>query len=148
MDAIREANNFKIKKKNRRGKNKFKRERPVDPEVAQLLSEANEAFVRNDLPTAERLFNKVIKKDPRNFAAYETLGDIYQLQGRLNDCCNSWFLAAHINSSDWEFWKIVAIFSYDLGHYRQAIYCFSRVISLNNEEWESVYRRALLYKKM
>lgn len=148
MDAIREANNFKVTKKNRRGKNKFKRERAVDPEVAQLLSEANEAFVRNDLPTAERLFNKIIKKDPRNFAAYETLGDIYQLQGRLNDCCNSWFLAAHINSSDWEFWKIVAILSYDLEHYRQAIYCFSRVISLNNEEWESVYRRALLYKRM
>lgn len=148
MDAIREANNFNIKKKNRRGKNKFRRQRPVDPEVAQLLSEANEAFVRNNLPTAERLFNKIIKKDPRNFAAYETLGDIYQLQGRLNDCCNSWFLAAHINSSDWEFWKIVAILSYDLEHYRQAIYCFSRVISLNNEEWESVYRRALLYKRM
>lgn len=148
MDAIREANNFKIKKKNRKGKNKFKREKPVDPEVAQLLSEANEAFVRNDLPTAERLFNKIIKKDPRNFAAYETLGDIYQLQGRMNDCCNSWFLAAHINSSDWEFWKIVAVLSFDLEHYRQAIYCFSRVINLNNEEWESIYRRALLYKKM
>ncbi|CAL9731604.1 transcription factor tau 131 kDa subunit [Monosporozyma unispora] len=148
MDAIREANNFKVKKKNRRGKNKFKREKPVDPEVAQLLSEANEAFVKNDLPTAERLFNKIIKKDPRNFAAYETLGDIYQLQGRMNDCCNSWFLAAHINSSDWEFWKIVAVLSFDLEHYRQAIYCFSRVINLNNEEWESIYRRALLYKKM
>lgn len=153
MDAIREANNFKVKRKKKDKSSKTKvnrgrRERVLDPEVAQLMSEANEAFVRNDLLTAERLYNEIIKLDPRNFAAYETLGDIYQLQGRLNDCCNSWFLAAHINSSDWEFWKIVAILSQDLDHIRQAIYCFSRVININNEEWESLYRRALLYKKI
>lgn len=150
MDAIREANNFKVKrKKKKNGKVlRNRRERIVDPEVAELLSKANEAFVRNDLQVAEGLYNEIIKKDPRNFAAYETLGDIYQLQGRLNDCCNSWFLAAHINSSDWEFWKIVAILSADLEHYRQAIYCFSRVININREEWECVYRRAVLYKKI
>lgn len=150
MDAIREANNFKVKRrKKKNGKmTRHKRDRVVDPEVADLLSRANEAFVRNDLQVAEGLYNEIIKKDPRNFAAYETLGDIYQLQGRLNDCCNSWFLAAHINSSDWEFWKIVAVLSADLEHYRQAIYCFSRVININHEEWESLYRRALLYKKI
>ncbi|CAI4062223.1 transcription factor TFIIIC subunit TFC4 SKDI_07G3010 [Saccharomyces kudriavzevii IFO 1802] len=151
MNAIREASNFKVKKKKKNDKGKSygrqRKERVLDPEVAQLLSEANEAFVRNDLQVAERLFNEVIKKDARNFAAYETLGDIYQLQGRLNDCCNSWFLAAHLNASDWEFWKIVAILSADLDHVRQAIYCFSRVISLNPMEWESIYRRAILYKK-
>ncbi|CAI4062748.1 hypothetical protein N7582_002209 [Saccharomyces uvarum] len=151
MNAIREASNFKVKKKKKNDKSKSygrqRKERVLDPEVAQLLSEANEAFVRNDLQVAERLFNEVIKKDARNFAAYETLGDIYQLQGRLNDCCNSWFLAAHLNASDWEFWKIVAILSADLDHVRQAIYCLSRVISLNPMEWESTYRRAMLYKK-
>lgn len=154
MDAIREANNFKVKKKNKKGGKKNKannlsrprRERVLDPEVAQLISEANEAFVRNDLLVAERLFNEIIKKDARNFAAYETLGDIYQLQGRLNDCCNSWFLAAHLNSSDWQFWKVVARLSADLSHSRQAIYCYSRVININHEDWESVYRRAILYK--
>lgn len=152
MDAIREANNFKVKRKrkDRKAKSSVKasRQRVLDPEVSQLLSEANEAFVRNDLQVAERLYNEVIKKDARNFAAYETLGEIYQLQGRLNDCCNSWFLAAHLNSSDWSFWKIVAILSADLGHIRQAIYCYSRVINMNHEEWECVYRRSLLYKEV
>lgn len=151
MDAIREANNFKVKNRKKKKNGKIirnKRDRVLDPEVADLLSRANEAFVRNDLQVAEGLYNEIIKMDPRNFAAYETLGDIYQLQGRLNDCCNSWFLAAHINSSDWEFWKIVAILSADLEHYRQAIYCFSRVININHEEWECVYRRATLYKKI
>ncbi|QLG70167.1 hypothetical protein HG535_0A01060 [Zygotorulaspora mrakii] len=153
MDAIREVHNFKVKRKRKDGRPKpgagrARRPRVLDPEVSQLLSEANEAFVRNDLQVAERLYNEVIKKDARNFAAYETLGDIYQLQGRLNDCCNSWFLAAHLNSSDWEFWKIVAILSADLDHIRQAIYCYSRVIHINNEEWECIYRRALLYKEI
>ncbi|EDO19093.1 hypothetical protein Kpol_2000p60 [Vanderwaltozyma polyspora DSM 70294] len=155
MDAIREANNFKTKKKKKsKGKKsektkkgpKPRRERVIDPEVAQLISEANEAFVRNDLVVAERLFNEIIKKDPRNFAAYETLGDIYQIQGRLNDCCNSWFIAAHLNSSDWEFWRVVAALSADLGHARQAIYCYSRVINIHHDDTEAVYRRAVLYK--
>lgn len=150
MDAIREAHNFKVKRKKNKKKGKKKalaRVKTVDPEVAQLISQANEAFVKHKLQVAEQLFNEVIKKDPRNFAAYETLGDIYQIQNRMNDCCNSWFLAAHLNSSDWEFWKIVAILSQDLGHIRQAIYCYSRVIHLNREEWECVYRRSLLYKQ-
>lgn len=152
MDAIREANNFKVKRRRDRKSGKLKRrpprERPVDPEVAQLLSEANEYFVKNDLESAEQFYNKVIGKDPKNFAAYETLGDIYQLQGRMNDCCNAWFLAAHMNPSDADFWKIVAILSEDLCHYRQAIYCFSRVLNINKFEWECVYHRALLHKKL
>lgn len=152
MDAIREANNFKVRRrrktKDSKGSSRRAAARVLDPEVSLLLSQANEAFVRNDLLVAERLYNEVIKKDARNFAAYETLGEIYQLQGRLNDCCNSWFLAAHLNSSDWSFWKIVAILSADLGHIRQAIYCYSRVINMNHEEWECVYRRSLLYKEI
>lgn len=157
MDAIREANNFKVKKRKQKGskgkakaKNlqKFKREKPIDPEVAQLLSKANEAFVKNELTTAEKLFNEIIKKDARNFAAYETLGDIYQLQDRMNDCCNSWFLAAHLNSSDWEFWKMVANLSVDLKHIRQAIYCYSRVININHEDLESLYKRSILYRQI
>lgn len=151
MDAIREANNFKVRRRRKDKDGKSPRgpaARVLDPEVSMLLSQANEAFVRNDLVVAERLYNEVIKKDARNFAAYETLGEIYQLEGRLNDCCNSWFLAAHLNSSDWSFWKIVAILSADLGHIRQAIYCYSRVINMNHEEWECVYRRSLLYKEI
>lgn len=152
MDAIREANNFKVRrrKKDKESKSSTRGSaaRVMDPEVSLLLSQANEAFVRNDLLVAERLYNEVIKKDARNFAAYETLGEIYQLQDRLNDCCNSWFLAAHLNSSDWSFWKIVASLSADLGHIRQSIYCYSRVINMNHEEWECVYRRSLLYKEI
>ncbi|AMD19550.1 HCL601Cp [Eremothecium sinecaudum] len=151
MDAIREANNFKVKRKTKKnsrkgGLNKL-RQRAVDPEIAQLLSEANEAFVRNDIQTAEQLYNEVIKKDAKNFAAYKTLGDIYHLQGRYNDCCNSWFLAAHLNSSDWEFWKIVATLSADLKHIRQAVYCYSRAISMNSKEWDCIHGRAVLYKE-
>ncbi|CCH58343.1 hypothetical protein TBLA_0A05500 [Henningerozyma blattae CBS 6284] len=153
MDAIREANNFKVKRKRKNKKIKkssvpFRRERPVDPEVALLASEANEAFVRNDLVVAERLFNEIIKKDARNFAAYETLGDIYQLQNRMNDCCNSWFLAAHLNSSDWSFWKMVANLSVELNHIRQAIYCYSRVININHQDLESLYKRSVLYRQI
>ncbi|SSD58409.1 related to Transcription factor tau 131 kDa subunit [Saccharomycodes ludwigii] len=146
MNAIREANNFKVKTKKKSGGTGYRRVKTVDPEIAMLLSEANEAYVRNDIQVAENLYNEVIKKDAKNFAAYKTLGDIYQIQGRLNDCCNSWFLAAHLNSSDWEFWKVVGSLSNELNHKRQALYCYSRALSVNPNDAQCIYERALLYK--
>ncbi|KAL6942751.1 hypothetical protein ACO0RG_001712 [Hanseniaspora osmophila] len=145
MDAIREANNFKVKRKKKSGG--YKRVKTVDPELAQLLAEANDAYVRQDIAVAEQMYSEVIKKDAKNFAAFRTLGDIYHLQGRLNDCCNSWFLAAHLNPGDWEFWKIVGSLSNELNHHRQAMYCFSKALSVNPEDSECLYERSMLYKR-
>ncbi|KAL6947339.1 hypothetical protein ACO0QE_002222 [Hanseniaspora vineae] len=145
MDAIREANNFKVKRKKKSGG--YKRVKTVDPELAQLLAEANDAYVRQDIAVAEQMYSEVIKKDAKNFAAFRTLGDIYHLQGRLNDCCNSWFLAAHLNPGDWEFWKIVGSLSNELNHHRQALYCLTKALSVNPEDSECLYERAILYKR-
>lgn len=155
-NALREARNFKIKK----SKNKVKkgglaalrrriRRTELDPEVKLLLSQANEAFVQNDLDNALQLYIKVIKIDKNNFSAYKTLGEIYRIKDELNKCSNIWLLAAHLNPKDVEFWKTVAELSVELGHFKQAIYCYRRAISSSGgKDFAAIYARACLYREV
>lgn len=155
-DALRSAGNFrpKNKRKTAASKSYWKRKimrstnRELDPEVRINLSQANEAFVRNDFQVALNLYLEVIKKDPKNFSAYKTLGEIYKQQGRLHKCCNAWLLAANIHPWDSQFWGNVAELSSELGHIDQAIYCYGRAIASDNtKNAKFILERAFLYKE-
>lgn len=156
-DALRQAGNFKSKNRKKKSTNaaSWKRRqmrsnlRELDPEVRGLLSQANEAFVRNDFQVALNLYREVIRKDNKNFSAYKTLGEIYKQQGKLNECCNYWFLAANINQKDGEFWASVAQLSAQLGHIDQALFCYGKAIQVSNhKDMDSILGRAKLYKEM
>lgn len=155
-DALRSAGNFRVRNKGKSASSKsyWKRKmmrstnRELDPEVRQNLSLANEAFVRNDFQVALNLYLEVIKKDPKNFNAYKTLGEIYKQQGSLNECCNYWLLAANIHPWDSQFWASVAELSNELGHIDQAIYCYTRTISSDTQKSAKyILQRAILYRE-
>ncbi|RLV94179.1 Transcription factor tau subunit [Spathaspora sp. JA1] len=157
-EALKSAGNFRVRnrreKLNKASKSYYKRKmmradnRELDPEVRSNLSQANEAFVRNDFQVAQQLYTEVIKKDPRNFSAYKTLGEIFKQQGRLNECCNYWLLAANIHPWDTEFWGNVAELSADLGYVDQAVYCYSRAITQDlAKSAPYILERAILYKE-
>jgi general transcription factor 3C polypeptide 3 (transcription factor C subunit 4) len=153
-NALREARNFKIKpsKKKRGGLAAIRRRirrTELDPEVKLLLSQANEAFVNLDLDNALKLYTKVIKMDKNNFSAYKTLGEIYRMKDELNKCSNIWLLAAHLNPKDVDFWKTVAELSVELGHFKQAIYCYRRAISSSGgKDYDAIFSRACLYREV
>lgn len=147
MDAIREANNFKKKKRNDKKQPRERKERVIDPEVALMLSKANELFVEANYDAAEKIFLEVIKKDPRNFYAYNSLGEVYSRQNRENKSCNTLFLAAHLNPMNHENWVKVAKKSRELGHITQAIYCFGRAISARTKDPNVYLERAILYRE-
>ncbi|GME79350.1 unnamed protein product [Ambrosiozyma monospora] len=151
-NALREATNFKVKSKKgakKKGslaelRRRVRRNEPP-PEVKQKLSEANEAFVRNDFQAALDLYQDVVKIDPNNFSAYKTLGEIYRVQGNYTKCSNFWLLAAHIHPWDFEFWRTLAELSVELGHERQALYCYSKAVRASNgQDYESIFARACL----
>ncbi|OBA25688.1 TPR-like protein [Hanseniaspora valbyensis NRRL Y-1626] len=157
IDAMREANNFKPRRNKNKLKSKDKKKKKkggaggykklaakINPELSALMARANEAYVSMNLPLAEELFSEIIKKDSNRFSAYKTLGDIYQQQNRLNDCCNIWMLGAHLNPSDYGFWKDVAMLSLNLNHISQALYCFNKVLQLNSNDDESLFERSKL----
>lgn len=155
-DALRSAGNFKVRNKTRQetsSRSYWKRKmirstnRDLDPEVRHTLSLANEAFVGRDFAAAQSLYLEVIKKDPKNFSAYKTLGEICKHQGRLNDCCNYWLLAANLHPWHTAFWANVAELSADLGHIDQAIYCYTRAISPDTaKSARYILQRAVLYR--
>lgn len=141
----------KNKKKNPRtlGKRKLMNDKDMDPEKRLYMSAANEAFVRGDLETAWRNYLEVIKLDNRNFGAYKTLGEICQMQGKMNKCCNYWLMAALSSPQDGEFWGVVADLSAQLGHIDQAIHCYRRAISCkdNPNLYAHLFERSMLYKQ-
>jgi Tfp pilus assembly protein PilF len=53
-----------------------------EPEVADLLNAGLEAFQREELELAERLFQRALELDPRAKHAYNNLGTIYAQQGK------------------------------------------------------------------
>lgn len=123
--------------------------RELDTEVRVLVSQANEAFVRHDLGPAEQLYREVVEKDRKNFGAYKTLGEIARQRGDLVACCSMWYMAAHINLWDHEFWGTVAQLSAELDNPLQAIYCYKRAIAaLNGSDTKSIFNRALLYREV
>lgn len=154
-NALREARNFKVKRKRpkKRGGLAAMRRRmrrtELDPEVKLLLSQANEAFAMNELDKAIKIYKQVIKLDKNNFSAYKTLGEIYRMQNDVNRCSNIWLLAAHLNPGDVDFWKTVAELSVELGHFKQAIYCYRRAISASKgKDYDAIFSRACLYREV
>lgn len=152
-DALRGAAGLKMKKKIT-SKLYYKRKmmkasnRELDPEVRAFISQANEAFVSNDHALATELYLKVIQKDPKNFEAYKTIGEINKLQGNLNNCCSSWLIAAELRPWDTDFWGDVADLSSELGHKDQAIYCYSKAITTDiAKSSHFILQRCLLYKE-
>ena len=53
-----------------------------EPEVAELLNTALEAFKQEKLQRAERLFRRAIELEPRAKQAYHNLGALYSHQGK------------------------------------------------------------------
>lgn len=153
-DALRTAAGLKSKKKLATSKSYYKRKmikatnRELDPEVRSFISQANEAFVQNNHDLALDLYLKVIQKDPKNFEAYKTIGEINKLRGNLNNCCSSWLIAAELRPWDTEFWGDVGDLSRELGHFDQAIYCYTKAITPNaTKSAPYILQRALLYKE-
>ncbi|CDR43401.1 CYFA0S12e00122g1_1 [Cyberlindnera fabianii] len=148
MDAIREANNFSTKKRsNRKRFTNIRPDKELDPEIRILLSNGNDMFVSKDLEGAEKMYLEVVKRDPKNFPAYKSLGEIYQIQNAKNKSCNAWFLAAHIKPQDGEFWAQVAKQSRELGHNAQALYCYGRAITAGYKVFDVLLERAILYRE-
>lgn len=153
-DALRGAAGLRSKKKLATSKSYYKRKmlkatnRELDPEVRSFISQANEAFVKNDYQLSMDLYLKVIQKDPKNFEAYKSIGEINKLQGNLNNCCSSWLIAAELRPWDTEFWGDVADLSLELGHKDQAIYCYTKAITSNiSKSADYILQRSILYKE-
>lgn len=153
-ETLKAASGFKLRKKPTlklyaRRRMMKDANRDLDPEVRDYLARANEAFAKNDLTAAWNNYMEVIKRDGKNFNAYNTLGEICEMQGKMNQCCSYRLIAAEIRPWDGHLWGHVAELSAELGHIDQAIYCYNHAIAakhLGNNP-RHIVARLQLYKK-
>lgn len=155
-EALRSAANFRTKKSAQTAsKNYYRRKmlksatKDQSPEVIDALSKANDAFIRQDYLVAQAKYQEVISHDSQNFFAYKTLGEICKIQGRLDQCCNYWLIAALIHNWDTSFWGAVGELSAQLGYTDQAIHCYSRAITLDTVKLSRyILDRSNLYREI
>lgn len=71
---------------------------------------------------------EVIKLAPNLADPYHTLGLLYEAIGRSRKALDFYMIAAHLTPKEATLWKRLASLSSDLGFFRQAIYCLTKVL--------------------
>lgn len=155
-DHLRMASGFRVKKKptsKHYGKKQAMRAaaKEMDPEAADYFTKANQAYVDNKLDESLYYYQQMVKIDPKNSSAYQTMGDICQQRGQMSKCCSYWFMAAELALWNLLLWETVAELSSELGYVDQAIFCYTHIINYKNRDGvvdvKSYLERSLLYKQ-
>jgi tetratricopeptide (TPR) repeat protein len=74
--------------------------RPRDGNVPLMLRQAQSAYARGRFRDAIQLCQTVLSADRRNVAAYNILGDIYRVQGRVEQAIEMYSMAIQLNPRD------------------------------------------------
>lgn len=155
-DNLRLASGFRVRKKptsTHRGKKQAMRNaaKKLDPEAAHYLTKANQAYVDNKLDESLYFYQQMVKIDPTNSSAYQTMGDICQQRGELSKCCSFWFMAAELTLWNIPLWETVAELSTELNYIDQAIFCYTHIINYKSRDnvfdAKLLLERSLLYKQ-
>jgi len=102
-------------------------------DVEQLLGVANQHFIFQEFDKAVEILHEVIRKAPGLPDPYHVLGLIHDEKKEHEKAVNFYFLAAQITQHDADLWAKVANLHKELGHLKDAVYCFSRAL-LNKKQ--------------
>ncbi|KAH7927002.1 TPR-like protein [Leucogyrophana mollusca] len=143
-DDLREASGIGRKKKKKSGRQYGP---TLSHQVRALIGEGNQAYVDNDLPGAIRIMQEVIRIEPRASSAWAVLAQCYADTGEPQKALQLRIMAAHLKH-DAEEWDRLANQSRDLGYNQQALYCYSKLYSLDPTNVDALWGRASLAKEM
>ena len=73
------------------------------------------------------LLMDVIKVHPYLQDTYHTLGLAHEALGRQRKALDFYMIAVHMTPADVDLWRRLANLSTNLGFFRQAIYCYTKV---------------------
>ncbi|EMD31266.1 hypothetical protein CERSUDRAFT_145423 [Gelatoporia subvermispora B] len=132
-----------------RAKGKKKRGRRAGPVLSQqvkaLIGEGNQAYVDNDLAGAMRVMQEVIRIEPRAASAWSVLAQCHADRGEPQRALQLRIMGAHL-LHDAEEWERLARQSLEMGHDKEALYCFGKVTSLDPTNVNALWDRATLAK--
>lgn len=131
--------------------------RALEPniEFKALTSQATVAFISGDYDEAERIALKAIKRNPEMYAAHSLLSEIHMARGDRLKAMTALFNGAHTRPGHAQGWLRVARLVLDLNveqdqqsTLRNAVYCLSRVINIEQDNVEARYQRASLNREL
>jgi len=130
--------------------------RPLEPstEFKMLHSEATSAFIDGDYERAAELVKRAIQINPEMFAAHSLLSEIFLAQGEKDKALTALFSGAHTRPRDPSVWaKVARMVLERAGDDRQtalndALYCYSRVVDIDQGNLNARFQRAALYREL
>ena len=140
-----------VRSLNRRGN---RRPLPPGPEVMSCISEATMALATAELDRAEHLTLQAMKMNPEVFQAHNLLSEIHAARGDTEKSISVAWNGAHTRPRDIRMWKRVASMILSRDHIdreeslRDALYCFSRIVTVDRHNLEARYERAALNHKL
>ncbi|KAJ7185570.1 hypothetical protein C8R46DRAFT_382209 [Mycena filopes] len=142
-DALRSASGI--------GKRRKKKGRAIGPplsfEVRSLLGDGNQAYVDGNLPEAIRIMLEVIRIEPRAASAWSVLAQCHEDLKQDQQALQLRIMAAHLRH-DADEWDRLARQSKDLGYNHQALYCWGKLSSLDPDNVNAQWDRALLARDL
>ncbi|OJA08708.1 hypothetical protein AZE42_08889 [Rhizopogon vesiculosus] len=143
-DDLREASGIGRKK----GKKRSRQHGPVlSHQVRALIGEGNQAYVDGNIPKAIRTMQEVIRIEPRASSAWSVIAQCYEDSNEHQKALQLRIMAAHLQH-DADEWESLAAQSRELGYNQQALYCYSKVYSLDPTNVDALWDRASLAKEM
>lgn len=119
-----------------------------------LHSEATSAFIDGDYERAAELVKRAIQINPEMFAAHSLLSEIFLAQGEKDKALTALFSGAHTRPRDPSVWaKVARMVLERAGDDRQtalndALYCYSRVVDIDQGNLNARFQRAALYREL
>ncbi|KAK4509384.1 uncharacterized protein ATC70_007735 [Mucor velutinosus] len=119
----------------------------LSDEVKRVLGQANGLYIQKDYGSAVDLLQNIIKENPQAYPAWNTLGLVHEELGNTEKSLQFRMTAALL-TNDNDLWKELAQKSIECNATRQAIHCFSKVISNDPTDVDAIWDRAFLYKQL
>ena len=90
------------------------------PETEEILNKAYYKFQSGELEQAEKLYQKVIEKEPENFRAHFSLGVIFQIQKKYNLSLKHYETCNRVNPNFAPTYNNIGWIYFTIGEYDQA----------------------------
>ncbi|CEP19103.1 hypothetical protein [Parasitella parasitica] len=119
----------------------------LSDEVKRIMGQANGLYVQREYGSALDILQKVIEETPQAYPAWNTLGLVHEELGNTEKSLQFRMTAALL-TNDNDLWKELAQKSIECDATRQAIHCFSKVISNDPSDVDALWDRAFLYKRL
>lgn len=130
--------------------------KPIEPGVdfKAYLSDATRAFTQSDLERAELLTLRALQLNPEMFQAHSLLSEILTARQEPEKALKAAWNGAHTRPRDTQTWARVATMILQQGGedrvaaLQDALYCYSRIISVDKNNIEARFQRAALNREL